>query len=197
MVLACEELSIAGVAQLNYRQVLDAIKNHPLAWAELGHFQTSGAIHGDFTIDNILIDPATKASLIIDPSDDNQIRGPVLDFARHFQSLWGGYEFLNEDASAPNVEISDDGRTASVDYMSVRSARYEELAQWTWLLAEERLTPEELRSLPFHVGLLYGRMLTHRIAIDPHTALVYYTKCVEFLNQFYRQYEPVRQEGPQ
>lgn len=193
-VLACENLRIGGIDQLNFRQVIAAIKAHPTAWQDLSMFQTSTAIHGDFTIDNILVNIPAGQALIIDPSDDNQVQGPVLDFARHFQSLWGGYEFLNDDATAPIVAITADGTTASVDYLSVRSARYEELAQWTWALAEERLSPEELRSLPFHVGLLYGRMLTHRVTMNPATALLYYAKSVEFLNVFYAQYVDTKKE---
>ena len=43
------------------------------------------------------MDLPTREVLVIDPSDDNQVRGPVVDFARHMQSLAYGYEFLNED----------------------------------------------------------------------------------------------------
>ena len=188
LALSYERITIGNVEYKNFREIIAAIKGQPQAWHDLGMFQTSTAIHGDLTIDNVLVNVANGSALIIDPSDDNQIRGPIIDFARQFQSLWGGYEFLNDQDDAPRIVISPDGARASLEYADIRSARYEELADWTWAKTSEHLAPEELRSLPFHVGLFYGRMLTHRVTINPVTALIYYGKSVEFLNRFYSQY---------
>ena len=52
-----------------------------------------------------------------------------------------------------------------------------------------RLSPAEQRSVLFHVGLFYGRMLTHRVAINPGTVLKYYGVCIQALNRFLEQYE--------
>ena len=187
-VLRCETVVIAGVEHPNLPQLLDTITSTPDAFADLTRYRESVAVHGDLTVDNILVDPATGRVLIIDPSDDNQVRGPVVDFARSFQSLWGGYEFLNQIENAPRVSF--EGSRAEIVFESYRSARYQELGEWSLALAEERLTPSEFRSLPFHVGLLYGRMLSHRVVIEPKTALIYYARSVEYLHQFIAQYAP-------
>ena len=52
-----------------------------------------------------------------------------------------------------------------------------------------RLSQAEQRSVLFHVGLFYGRMLTHRVAINSGTALKYYGVCIQALNRFLQQYE--------
>lgn len=190
-VLECDTVVIRGRSYPGLHQLLDAITADDRAWSDLETYRESAAIHGDLTIDNLLIDQQSGRVLIIDPSDDNQVRGPVLDFARHFQSLWGGYEFLNESDQRPDVRIDAAAGRAEIDFESYRSAGYQELSEWTEALAAERLTPSELRSLPFHVGLLYGRMLSHRVVIEPETALVYYARSVQFLHQFLAQYGPV------
>lgn len=187
-VLACDTVVIRGTEYPNLPRLLSEIEGDERAQADLQTYRESSSIHGDLTIDNLLIDRESEQVLIIDPSDDNQVRGPVLDFARHFQSLWGGYEFLNESDQQPEVAVDEAASRASIGYESYRSARYQELARWTESLAAERLTASEFRSLPFHVGLLYGRMLSHRVVIDPATALVYYARAVEFLHQFHAQY---------
>jgi hypothetical protein len=57
------------------------------------------------------------------------------------------------------------------------------------------LSVAEQRSVLFHVGLFYGRMLTHRVAINPGTVLKYYGVCIQALNRFLDQYElPVRNQ---
>lgn len=180
-------IRIGGIDLLNFGTVLLAIRENPRCMADLGRFRRSPVVHGDLTIDNLLVD-ADDTPLIIDP-DSKDLRGPVVDFGRLFQSLWGGYEFLNSDDSPPAYTRADDTSRAEIAYLDLRSARYKELASWLWEFAAQKLTEEELRALPFHVGLFYGRMLTHRVLIDPRTALTYYAKCVEFLNVFYRQYQ--------
>lgn len=191
-VLECDTVVIRGREYPNLHRLLDAISADERAWSDLETYRESSAIHGDLTIDNLLIDPQSRQVLIIDPSDDNQVRGPVLDFARHFQSLWGGYEFLNESDQRPDVRVDHAAGRAEIDFESYRSASYHDLSEWTESLAADRLTPSELRSLPFHVGLLYGRMLSHRVVIEPETALVYYARSVQFLHQFHAQYSPAR-----
>lgn len=172
----------------NFDRILQRIEQTEAAWTDLATFQPSAHIHGDLTVDNILVDLPTRSVLVIDPSDDNQMRGPVIDFARHMQSLLYGYEFLNEDET-PVVLDARDGMPEIV-YRDARSARYAELADYvTTTVMPRRLTPGEQRSVLFHVGLFYGRMLTHRVAINPGTALKYYGICITALNRFLDQYE--------
>ncbi len=135
--------------------------------------------------------------LVIDPSDDNQIRGPVIDFARHMQSLLYGYEFLNDDEDP--VVLDATGGVGEITYRDARSARYAQLADFvTTEVMPRRLSQSEQRAVLFHVGLFYGRMLTHRVAINSGTVLKYYGVCIQALNRFLEQYElpvPAAQDG--
>ncbi|MGK5113041.1 lysylphosphatidylglycerol synthase domain-containing protein [Geodermatophilus sp. CPCC 205506] len=194
--MKADRIFVNGREVDNFDRVIDRIRAHEEAWRDLATYRTSTNIHGDLTVDNVLVDLDTRRVLVIDPSDDNQVRGPVIDFARHMQSLLYGYEFLNED-EAP-VRLGNRDGMPEIVYRDHRSARYAELADYISAQVMTRhLTPAEQRAVLFHIGLFYGRMLTHRIVINPATALKYYGVCVLALNRFLDQYElPVRDEQP-
>lgn len=187
-----DRIVINGRVMDNFERVLARIQGTEQAWKDLATFQPSDAIHGDLTVDNILVDLPTSRVLVIDPSDDNQVRGPVIDFARHLQSLVYGYEFLNEDDDP--VVLDEEGPWPGITYRDFRSARYAELAEFvTTQVMPRHLDVAEQRSVLFHIGLFYGRMLTHRVAINPGTVLKYYAVCIQALNRFLEQYDlPVR-----
>ncbi|MGY1746349.1 lysylphosphatidylglycerol synthase domain-containing protein [Blastococcus sp. SYSU D00695] len=183
-----DRIMINGREYDNFDRVLSRIHTTEAAWSDLASFQPSSTIHGDLTVDNVLVDLPSRDVLVIDPSDDNQIRGPVIDFARHMQSLLYGYEFLNDDEE-PVVLGAQDG-VREITYRDARSARYAELAEFvTTEIMTRRLHPAEQRAVLFHVGLFYGRMLTHRVAINPGTVLKYYGVCIQALNRFLDQYD--------
>lgn len=190
--LKSERIVINGRELDNFDRVLARIQATEAAWEDLATFRPSAHIHGDLTVDNILVDLRTRDVLVIDPSDDNEMRGPVIDFARHLQSLLYGYEFLNDD-DEPVLLGARDG-VPEITYRDVRSARYGELADFvTTQLMPRHLSVAEQRAMLFHVGLFYGRMLTHRVAINSGTVLKYYGVCIQALNRFLDQYElPVR-----
>ncbi|WP_029432601.1 lysylphosphatidylglycerol synthase transmembrane domain-containing protein [Blastococcus sp. URHD0036] len=184
-----DRIEVNGIELDNFDRVLARIQAHPDAWEDLATFRSSSNIHGDLTVDNILVDLPTDRVLVIDPSDDNQIRGPVIDFARHMQSLLYGYEFLNDDED-PVLLGESEGGVPEITYRDARSARYAELADFVSTeIMPRRLLPSEQRAVLFHVGLFYGRMLTHRVAINSGTVLKYYGACIQALNRFLDQYE--------
>ncbi|SEO70326.1 lysylphosphatidylglycerol synthase domain-containing protein [Trujillonella endophytica] len=183
-----DRIVVNGHEMDNFDRVLDRIQRAPGAWDDLAVFQPSSHIHGDLTVDNILVDLPGRDVLVIDPSDDNQLRGPVIDFARQMQSLAYGYEFLNEDEEP--VLLSEQDGVPEITYRDARSARYAELADFvTTEIMPRRLLPAEQRAVLFHVGLFYGRMLTHRVAINSGTVLKYYGVCIQALNRFVEQYD--------
>ena len=194
--MKADRIVVNGREVDNFDRVIDRIRAHEEAWRDLATYQTSTNIHGDLTVDNVLVDLDTRRVLVIDPSDDNQVRGPVIDFARHMQSLLYGYEFLNEDETPVRLGMRDG--FPEIVYRDHRSARYAELADYiSTQVMTRHLTPAEQRAVLFHVGLFYGRMLTHRIVINPATALKYYGVSVLALNRFLDQYElPTRDEQP-
>ncbi|WP_190286240.1 lysylphosphatidylglycerol synthase transmembrane domain-containing protein [Candidatus Planktophila versatilis] len=174
------EIVINGELRINANVILKQNREH--IERAMRNFTRSENIHGDLTVDNILIDPVSNKFLLIDPSDDNTLRGPVLDFARLLQSLEGGYEFLNHSNEKPRYELSD---TPTITFVDQRTHRYEQLAESVRDLAKSYLTESENENLDLHIGLLYLRMLPHQIRINPERTLIYYLKAVEFLNRWH------------
>lgn len=180
-------IKINGQMYDNFYQILDKIRRDKVIWKDLATYRGTKIAHGDMTIDNILVNAENAKPFIIDPSDDNQVRGPIIDYGRHMQSLIGGYEFLNNDEEPVYATREDD--IATINYHDRRSARYMELSSYVVNeLSEKYFTDHERKAVLFHVGLLYGRMLAHRVVINPDTTLKYYAVSVQYLNEFYRQY---------
>jgi hypothetical protein len=186
--ISAGKIIINGEKFDNFSVIFEKIKSHKQAWNDIATYRKSQAIHGDLTVDNILINTLSNTPVIIDPSDDNQIRGPIIDLARHTQSLIAGYEFLNND-DEPTKATKEDG-LLSINYHAHRSARYMELYEYlNNTIAPKYFTETERKTVLFHTGLLYGRMLAHRVVINPHNTLKYYAVCVVLMNEFYRQYD--------
>ncbi len=182
-----EKIIVNGEMYDNLLVVLKRIKKHKQAWQDLATYRASTAVHGDVTIDNILVDMQNEQPLLIDPSDDNQIRGPVLDFGRHIQSLAMGYEFLCFDDEP--VELIP-GDIPAIHFHDLRSARYMHL--YNHVIKEivpKYLSEAEQRAIMFHVGLFYGRVLAHRVVINPENVLKFYGVSVKALNEFIAQYD--------
>jgi hypothetical protein len=147
--------------------------------------RTTPKCHGDFTVDNILIENATNSPVLIDPSDDNIIKGPLFDISRLMQSLLGGYEFLNTDNSVVKIALKPD--QSEIEYMEARSSRYLEISEWLYTeIFPDILNENEILSIKFHVGVFYTRMLTHRYVINGETAMKYAAVSIRYLNEFYQ-----------
>lgn len=181
-----QEIKINGVMYDNFYTILEKIKKNKMAWADIATYRKSKITHGDLTMDNILVEG--DKPILIDPSDDNQIKGPIVDFGRHMQSLVAGYEFLNNDESPVDLVINSE-LVSEINFYNHRSATYMQLCEHVEnVVMKKYLTDAESRSVLFHSGLLYGRMLAHRVVINPANTLKYYAVCVVLLNKFYQQY---------
>ena len=154
----------------------------PAALRALSFIQKSSRIHGDLTIDNILIDRENNP-ILIDPSDDNQFSGPLIDIARMQQSLKCGYEFLVRDDSP--VTLNFEGATPSVQFAHFISVEYKNLNHFLESeIIPDFLTLGEINSLEFHVALLFCRMLPHRIRISPDDSVKYLATGIMVMNQY-------------
>jgi hypothetical protein len=150
----------------------------------LASYQPTSSIHGDLTIDNLLVDEFGQA-LVIDPSDDNSVRGPIIDYSRLLQSLEGGYEFINQlQPEEISVEYLPEKTCWSIRYPDKRSARYEDLALVVRKSASVYLSTQEVESLDFHISLLFARMLSHRVNISLETAPAYLATSLIFIERF-------------
>jgi len=183
-----KKIKVNGIVYDNFYTILDKIKSDTVAWNDLATYRTSSVAHGDLTIDNILINSITDKPFIIDPSDDNPVRGPIIDLGRHTQSLVVGYEFMNDDEEP--VVSTIEGNMMAINYHDRRSAQYMQLYDYfVDTIMKKYFTPTEQKTALFHAGLLYGRMLAHRVVINPSNTLKYYAVSVVLLNRFYDQYK--------
>lgn len=186
--LDAPELVVNGEHLPGLAATLDRIRRHPVAWSEVSRYRASVAVHGDFTIDNLLVDRASDDVVIIDPSDDNPFHAPVLDLGRLRQSLLFGYEFLVADDADVAVDVASDG-AVSLEFPVLRSERYAALDRFVVSDLAPRVVDEaEVRTSMFHASLFYGRMLTHRISIAPGSAPKYLATSIVGLNRFLAQY---------
>ena len=61
----------------------------------------TASIHGDLTIENIIVDPAFPGGwYLIDPNAGNIFNSPLIDWAKLMQSLNLGYEIFNRGSNA-------------------------------------------------------------------------------------------------
>lgn len=177
-----ETLQINGREYLNIDKVLDKIHKNKQIWQEIATFSKS-PIHGDVQVDNILASIKDHSFMIIDPVDQNEVSSPVVDFARMFQSLNYGYEFLcRDDAPVPATGNS-------IAYEDSVSAAYRELYEHFKTVAQRLLSPGEYRSILFHTAVHYIRMSTHRVEINPNNVAKFYAVSVRAFNDFLAQYE--------
>jgi hypothetical protein len=180
-------LYINGSPMMGLLQVMQAILSNKSCMRVLNEMTLTDLCHGDLTVDNILVIPKLEnRPIIIDPSDDNNIKGPLIDASRMMQSLRGGYEFLNLDDDPVDFYIHD--HELHLSFKQLKSSIYQDLDDWlTSTILPNLLTTNEIQALNFHVGLFYTRMLSHRFRTNPNNILKYYGTSVEFLNNFYNE----------
>ena len=176
------KLCINGIEFDGFKILLNKVLNSSDTMASLSRINSSERIHGDITIDNVLVDGLGEF-VIIDPSDDNVFSGPFLDAARTMQSLKYGYEFLIRD-SGP-VKISTKQNVPTIDFTAYQSVQYGAL-QLFFLkeLVPKILTTEDLLNLDFHIAVLYFRMLPHQNRISKNLSIKFFATGIMALSQF-------------
>lgn len=180
-----EQISINGKYYDNIYTIMDKIMRDDKIMKDIASYRSSGAVHGDVAIDNILVSSKTGKMLLIDPAPDgNIINGPVFDFGKNMQSLYCGYEFLFRGTE--KVELSSDG---GISFSDKKSLKYTQLCEYVRVhIAPKYLTKAEQRAMLFHAGALHIRRLKHQVYQDPRLTLAMYATGVKTLNEFYDQY---------
>lgn len=176
-----ETLTINGRPYPNLWASLETLRACERACTELATFGHT-PIHGDLTVDNILVGPEGADFLLIDPNDENAISDPVVDMGKLYQSLHSGYEFLIglERARVDGTRIV---------FEDAVSTRYSELFRHLVAELEARLPPEARRAILFHEAVHYCRMLTYRARINPDSLAAFYGIAVQRFHEFNQQYE--------
>lgn len=139
-------------------------------------------IHGDLTVDNIIVSRQDDHFLVLDPNNENTLSDPVVDLGKLYQSLHSGYEFL---CQLPTARVEGN----ALQFEEIMSSRYSELFTHLQRVLSERLPPETLRTVLFHEAVHYCRMLTYRARINPATLPAFYATAVKLFHEFNAQYE--------
>jgi len=172
---------INGREVSNFYQVVERLQRNKQAMRDLQMFDTTD-IHGDLSIDNVIVNPQNEEFLLLDPNNENAISDPIVDFAKLYQSLHSGYEFLIQ---ITNVSAHDN----VIMFTEQKSAQYDVLYTRLDSYLQKKLPPEKYRALLFHEAVHYCRLLTYRVNINHDTAVAFYAIAVRLLNDFLDQYE--------
>jgi hypothetical protein len=175
------ELIINGRLYEGFYPALERLRANAQALRELASVYRT-PIHGDLTVDNIIVSRNDGDFLVLDPNNENAISDPVVDCGKLYQSLHSGYEFL---CQLTQVRV----RGTAIEYEDNLSARYAELFEHLRRRLAERLPPERLRAVLFHEAVHYCRMLTYRARINPVTLPAFFATAVKLFNEFNAQYQ--------
>lgn len=178
--MSYKKLKVNGVKYDNLGIVIDRINRNKKALSDLATYSES-PIHGDLSIDNLIVSNEGKF-LVLDPNNENQVSTKAVDMGKLYQSLHSGYEFLIQIDSC---EVKNE----SINFKDSKSHKYAELYKLLDEKLKDDLSPTEYRSILFHEGVHYCRLLTYRVNIDSETAPVFYATAVKLFNEFLDQYE--------
>lgn len=179
-----KKIIVNGIEYDNLNQILRKIKQNKRAWSDISKYRSTGVVHGDMIMDNLLYSHESKKVIIIDPAPDgNIVNGPVFDFAKAAQSLYCGYEFLLRDETLVEYKNNE------IAFHEGKSLRFSELDIFMReILAKEYLSEGEQRAILFHAGVLFLRRLKHQVHYTPENTLKFYAVGIRTLNQFLEQY---------
>jgi len=136
-------------------------------------------IHGDLTIENVIIAPRHPFGLyIIDPNPENIFDGPLLDWGKLMQSLHLGYETLNRGLS-----LAQDGNALRLT--TPRSQAYAELHELLEAQIIDRFGADGLREVYFHELVHYLRLTPYKLRQSRTRGMGFFA-CTSMLLRQYR-----------
>lgn len=137
----------------------------------------SGGIHGDLTVENIIIDGA-KNYFLIDPNPNNIYNTKFIDYAKLFQSFNMGHEFLIRDISCSiNKNV--------IQFPSIISNKYLLLQQRLSDFCLEKFGREVLFEIRLHEIINCARIIPYKIKKDPQKANLFFAMLVILVNNFF------------
>jgi Lysylphosphatidylglycerol synthase TM region len=140
--------------------------------------RSTTVVHGDLTIENIIIAPQNNPNwYIIDPNPDNIFNTGLIDWAKLMQSVHLGYEGLNRNFSC-SVEDS------AIKLAFTKSQAYTELHNQLEALARAQQGEDGLREIYFHELINYLRLTPYKIRHDPKKGMCFFGCTSILLNKY-------------
>lgn len=142
------------------------------------HSLGTARIHGDLTIENVIISPAVATGYyVIDPNPDNRFNTPLIDWAKLMQSLHLGYEALNKSVQ---LTVEADALRLQLQRSQIYSALHDSYERFL----TERLGSETLREIYFHELVNYLRLTPYKIRQDPRKGLAFFACTAVLLRRY-------------
>ncbi|PYP77267.1 MAG: hypothetical protein DMD35_15655 [Gemmatimonadetes bacterium] len=140
----------------------------------------TAVIHGDLTIENIIVSPEEPTGwYLIDPNPVNIFSTPLIDWAKLMQSLNLGYETMNR-GGVPTINGS------SLRLVFARSNAYALLHGRLCEHLHSRLGVDGMREIAFHEIVHYLRLIPYKIRSAPQKGLTFFA-CASVLLRRYRE----------
>jgi hypothetical protein len=142
--------------------------------------RATAVIHGDLTIENIIVSPDEPAGwYLIDPNPVNIFETPLIDWAKLMQSLNLGYETMSR-GGAPAISGS------ALRLVFARSNAYAQLHDRLSERLHSRLGGDGMREIAFHEIVNYLRLIPYKIRSAPQKGLTFFA-CASVLLRRYRE----------
>lgn len=139
------------------------------------------AIHGDLTIENIVICHESEPGwYLIDANTGNFFGTAFIDWAKLLQSLHFGYETLNRSVSP---KISGD----VINVPLARSRAYAELYEAYCGMLAQRYDVRQIREIYFHEIVNYLRLIPYKIRHSPARAMTFIALVSILLRNYQRE----------
>jgi len=167
-------LVINGKSFLNLSFCIDKIMSNTKIVKSLSTFNVS-EIHGDLTLENILI--KDRDFFLIDPNNENYISDKIIDYAKLYQSLNSGYEFLFQ---LKDVQINNN----SISFIDNKSNQYEELYRKLDDYFKSTVSSDDYKNIRFHEGVHFTRLLPYRAIDNIDTVPIFYAVATICFNKF-------------
>jgi Lysylphosphatidylglycerol synthase TM region len=140
--------------------------------------RSTTVVHGDLTIENIIIAPQSSPNwYIIDPNPDNIFNSRLIDWAKLMQSVHLGYEGLNRNFSCI---VEND----SIQLAFTKSQAYTVLHHQLEALTRQYLNEDGLREVYFHELINYLRLTPYKIRHDPKKGMCFFGCTSILLNRY-------------
>ena len=137
-------------------------------------------VQGDLTFENILVDDKGDF-LITDPNVGNSLSSPLIDFAKLYQSLHSGYEFLRK---IDDVQVSG----SEIIFKPAISATYEALFGELQNILKAHISPDQEPALIFHEAMHFARLLPYRAKESPPVFYACFGTMIRLFNEFLEEF---------
>lgn len=131
-------------------------------------------IHGDLTIENILVDNS-KNYILIDPAP--RYNNVFAEYAKLFQSLHGKYEYVkNINTYSINENI--------ITYPDYSTLKYERIFNYLKDYIRDKFGDKGLKSIYFYESICYIRAIVYMIKLNKNNAFLMLALAGLALNEF-------------